>query len=72
MNERLITGPTKPMVESGFGYDLKVIKHNHACPWRPNHPCHLAGKGDPMDPFQRCLLCLLGEILRELEWKRER
>jgi hypothetical protein len=66
------TSNLKPVVESGFDHDLRVAKNNHACPWRPGHPCHLADANDPMDPFQRCLLCLLGEILRELEWKRER
>jgi hypothetical protein len=61
-----------PIVESGFDHYLKVIKNNHGCPWRSGHPCHLVGKGDLMDPFQRCLLCLLAEIVKELEWRRER
>jgi hypothetical protein len=38
------------------------------CPWRSGYACHVAEKG--LDPFQRCLLCLLGEILRELELRR--
>jgi hypothetical protein len=44
-----------------------------ACSWRNGHPCHLAGGDNPngLNSFQRCLLCTLNEILRELEWRRE-
>jgi hypothetical protein len=43
------------------------------CNWRNGHPCHLAGGDDPkgLNPFQRCLLCLIAELVRELEWRRE-
>jgi hypothetical protein len=60
-----------PLVENAFAHELRVFNSLGACPWRNGHPCHLAGKKSlGVDPFKRCLLCLLGEILRELEVRR--
>ena len=58
-------------VESGLIHDLRLAKNCKPCPWRNNYPCHV--KDDQgLDPFKQCLICTLNEILRELEWRRER
>jgi hypothetical protein len=58
----------RPLVENAFAHELRVLNSSKPCPWRSGHACHVAEKG--LDPFHRCLLCLLGEILRELELRR--
>lgn len=75
MSEHPITDPHKPIVESGFDHELRLAKNNHICPWRSNHRCHIPEDVNKelqvhLDRFQRCLLCMLGEILRELEFRR--
>lgn len=50
-------------------------KFTESCPWRHGHTCHIPEDVNKslqvhIDRFQRCLLCLIAELVRELEFRR--
>lgn len=71
MAKRLITDPHLPGVFI-IPTDIQATNGGEPrpqCPWRSNHPCHIEDDRG-LDPFQKCLICTLNEIRRELELRR--